>query len=173
MKKFICMLTVLLCSVMSLSAQNLNLEGHWMAETSEDNEKMAFILLFEDDQLTQAIYGESNIEEIGLVGVIVATPPAPFKLDGNKLTVSCDASQAEYEVTKAEFTDKIKEAIKTTPSMENTVKELLDKAFDSQKKEMAKSLLFNGDLEIISCVNGELKVKDSEGDTYTFYQKGE
>ena len=173
MKKFICMLTVLLCSVMSLSAQNLDLDGRWVAEVSEDDDYAVLIFLFEGNELTQAVYGESPVDGIGLVGVIVATPPAPFKINGNKLTVTRDASQADFQVTKTEYNDKIKEAIKENPSMEETVKDVLDKAFDTQKVEMAKSLLFDGDLEIISCNEGELKIKDQEGEEFTFYLKGE
>ena len=173
MKKIICMLTVLLCSVMSLSAQNLDLDGRWVAEVSEDDDYAVLIFLFEGNELTQAVYGESTLDGIGLVGVIVATPPAPFKINGNKLTVTRDASQADFQVTKTEYNDKIKEAIKENPSMEETVKDVLDKAFDTQKVEMAKSLLYDGDLEIISCNEGELKIKDQEGEEFTFYLKGE
>ena len=173
MKKFICMLTVLLCSVMSLSAQNLDLDGRWVAEVSEDDDYAVLIFLFEGNELTQAVYGESTLDGIGLVGVIVATPPAPFKINGNKLTVTSDASQADCQVTKTEYNDKVKEAIKENPSMEETVKDVLDKAFDTQKVEMAKSLLYDGDLEIISCNEGELKIKDQEGEEFTFYLKGE
>ena len=174
MKKFICMLTVLLCSVLSLSAQDYNLEGRWVTDLSDEGESMSLIFLFEGNELTQAVYSESTIDEIGLVGIIVATPPAPFKLEGNKLTVSYDASQAEYQVMKTEFNEKIQEAIKQTPSMENTVKELLDKAFDSQKEEMAKTIMFKGELEIVSYNDdGELTIKDTDGENYTFYLKGE
>ena len=173
MKKIICMLTVLLCSVMNLSAQNLDLDGRWVAEVSEDDDYAVLIFLFEGNELTQAVYGESPVDGIGLVGVIVATPPAPFKINGNKLTVTRDASQADFQVTKTEYNDKIKEAIKENPSMEETVKDVLDKAFDTQKVEMAKSLLYDGDLEIISCNEGELKIKDQEGEEFTFYLKGE
>ena len=173
MKKIICMLTVLLCSVMNLSAQNLDLDGRWVAEVSEDDDYAVLIFLFEGNELTQAVYGESPVDGIGLVGVIVATPPAPFKINGNKLTVTSDASQADFQVTKTEYNDKVKEAIKENPSMEETVKDVLDKAFDTQKVEMAKSLLYDGDLEIISCNEGELKIKDQEGEEFTFYLKGE
>ena len=174
MKKFICMLTVLLCSVLSLSAQDYNLEGRWVTDLSDENESTSLIFLFEGNELTQAVYSESTIDEIGLVGIIVATPPAPFKLEGNKLTVSYDASQAEYQVMKTEFNEKIQEAIKQTPSMENTVKDLLDKAFDSQKEEMCKTIMFKGELEIVSCTDeGELTIKDTDGENYTFYLKGE
>ena len=173
MKKFIFMLTVLLSSVMSLNAQSMDLEGRWIADVSEDNEYMTLIFVFEGNELTQAIYAESDVEEIGFVGVIVATPPAPFKLDGNKLTVTSDSSEADFQVTKTEFNDKVKDAIKLAPSMENTMKELLDQAFESQKVDMAKTMLFNGDLEIISCNEGELKIKDKDGEEYTFYLKGE
>jgi len=167
------MLTVLLCSVISLSAQNLDLDGRWVAEVSEDDDYAVLIFLFEGNELTQAVYGESTLDGIGLVGVIVATPPAPFKINGNKLTVTSDASQADFQVTKTEYNDKVKEAIKENPSMEETVKDVLDKAFDTQKVEMAKSLLYDGDLEIISCNEGELKIKDQEGEEFTFYLKGE
>ena len=173
MKKIICMLTVLLCSVMNLSAQNYNLEGRWVTDLSDENETTSLIFLFEGNELTQAVYGESPVDGIGLVGVIVATPPAPFKINGNKLTVTRDASQADFQVTKTEYNDKIKEAIKENPSMEETVKDVLDKAFDTQKVEMAKSLLYDGELEIISCNEGELKIKDQEGEEFTFYLKGE
>ena len=174
MKKFICMLTVLLCSVMNLSAQNYDLEGRWVTDLSDEGESTSLIFLFEGNELTQVVYSESTIDEIGLVGIIVATPPAPFKLEGNKLTVSYDASQAEYQVMKTEFNEKIQEAIKQTPSMENTVKELLDKAFDSQKEEMCKTIMFKGELEIVSCTDeGELTIKDTDGENYTFYLKGE
>ena len=173
MKKIICMLTVLLCSVISLSAQNLDLDGRWVAEVSEDDDYAVLIFLFEGNELTQAVYGESTLDGIGLVGVIVATPPAPFKINGNKLTVTSDASQADFQVTKTEYNDKVKEAIKENPSMEENVKDVLDKAFDTQKVEMAKSLLYDGDLEIISCNEGELKIKDQEGEEFTFYLKGE
>lgn len=173
MKKFIFMLTVLLSSVMSMNAQSIDLEGRWIADVSEDNEYMTLIFVFEGNELTQAIYAESDVEEIGFVGVIVATPPAPFKLDGNKLTVTSDSSEADFQVTKTEFNDKVKDAIKLAPSMENTMKELLDQAFESQKVDMAKTMLFNGDLEIISCNEGELKIKDKDGEEYTFYLKGE
>lgn len=173
MKKIICILTVLLCSVMNLSAQNLDLDGRWVAEVSEDDDYAVLIFLFEGNELTQAVYGESTLDGIGLVGVIVATPPAPFKINGNKLTVTSDASQADFQVTKTEYNDKVKEAIKENPSMEETVKDVLDKAFDTQKVEMAKSLLYDGDLEIISCNEGELKIKDQEGEEFTFYLKGE
>ena len=174
MKKIICMLTVLLCSVLSLSAQDYNLEGRWVTDLSDENESTSLIFLFEGNELTQAVYSESTIDEIGLVGIIVATPPAPFKLEGNKLTVSYDASQAEYQVMKTEFNEKIQEAIKQTPSMENTVKELLDKAFDSQKEEMSKTIMFKGELEIVSYNDdGELTIKDTDGENYTFYLKGE
>ena len=98
MKKIICMLTVLLCSVMNLSAQNYDLEGRWVTDLSDEGESTSLIFLFEGNELTQAVYGESNVDGVGLVGVIVATPPAPFKLEGNKLTVTYDASQAEYQV---------------------------------------------------------------------------
>ena len=88
--------------------------------------------------------------------------------------MSYDASQAEYQVMKTEFNEKIQEAIKQTPSMENTVKELLDKAFDSQKEEMAKTIMFKGELEIVSYNDdGELTIKDTDGENYTFYLKGE
>ena len=167
------MLTVLLSSVMSLNAQSMDLEGRWIADVSEDNEYMTLIFVFEGNELTQAIYAESDVEEIGFVGVIVATPPAPFKLDGNKLTVTSDSSEADFHVTKTEFNDKVKDAIKLAPSMENTMKELLDQAFESQKVDMAKTMLFNGDLEIISCNEGELKIKDPDGEEYTFFLKGE
>ena len=157
MKKIICMLTVLLCSVMNLSAQNYNLEGRWVTDLSDET-----------------VYGESNVEGVGLVGVIVATPPAPFKLEGNKLTVTYDASQAEYQVMKTEYTDKVKELIKQAPSMENTMKEILDNAFDSQKEEMCKTVMFKGGLEIVSYNDdGEMTIKDTDGETYTFYLKGE
>ena len=142
MKKFIFMLTVLLSSVMSMNAQSIDLEGRWIADVSEDNEYMTLIFVFEGNELTQAIYAESDVEEIGFVGVIVATPPAPFKLDGNKLTVTSDSSEADFQVTKTEFNDKVKDAIKLAPSMENTMKELLDQAFESQKVDMAKTMLF-------------------------------
>ena len=106
--------------------------------------------------------------------MIVATPPAPFKLEGNKLTVTYDASQAEYQVMKTEYTDKVKELIKQAPSMENTMKEILDNAFNSQKEEMCKTIMFKGELEIVSCTDeGELTIKDTDGETYTFYLKGE
>ena len=174
MKKLICMLTVLLCSVMNLSAQNYNLEGRWVTDLSDENESTSLFFVFEGNELTQAVYGESTVDEIGLVGVIVATPPAPFKLEGNKLTVTYDASEADYHVTKTEFNEKLQETIKMAPSMENTVKELLDKAFDSQKEEMCKTVMFKGELEIISCTDeGELTIKDTDGETYTFYLKGE
>lgn len=174
MKKLICMLTVLLCSVMNLSAQNYNLEGRWVTDLSDENETTSLFFVFEGNELTQAVYGESTVDEIGLVGVIVATPPAPFKLEGNKLTVTYDASEADYHVTKTEFNEKLQETIKMAPSMENTVKELLDKAFDSQKEEMCKAVMFKGELEIISCTDeGELTIKDTDGETYTFYLKGE
>ena len=174
MKKIICMLTVLLCSVISLSAQNLDLDGRWVAEVSEDDDYAVLIFLFEGNELTQAVYGESPVDGIGLVGVIVATPPAPFKINGNKLTVTYDASQAEYQVTKTEYNDKVKEAIKENPSMEETVKDVLDKAFDTQKVEMCKTIMFKGELEIVSCTDeGELTIKDTDGETYTFYLKGE
>ena len=174
MKKLICMLTVLLCSIMNLSAQNYNLEGRWVTDLSDENETTSLFFVFEGNELTQAVYGESTVDEIGLVGVIVATPPAPFKLEGNKLTVTYDASEADYHVTKTEFNEKLQEAIKMAPSMENTVKELLDKAFDSQKEEMCKTVMFKGELEIISCTDeGELTIKDTDGETYTFYLKGE
>ena len=139
MKKIICMLTVLLCSVMNLSAQNYNLEGRWVTDLSDENETTSLIFLFEGNELTQAVYGESNVEGVGLVGVIVATPPAPFKLEGNKLTVTYDASQAEY-----------------------------------QKEEMCKTVMFKGGLEIVSYNDdGEMTIKDTDGETYTFYLKGE
>ncbi len=174
MKKLICMLTVLLCSVMNLSAQNYNLEGRWVTDLSDENETTSLFFVFEGNELTQAVYGESTVDEIGLIGVIVATPPAPFKLEGNKLTVTYDASEADYHVTKTEFNEKLQETIKMAPSMENTVKELLDKAFDSQKEEMCKTVMFKGELEIISCTDeGELTIKDTDGETYTFYLKGE
>ena len=167
------MLTVLLSSVMNLSAQNYDLEGRWVTDLSDENESTSLIFLFEGNELTQAVYSESTIDEIGLIGIIVATPPAPFKINGNKLTVTRDASQADFQVTKTEYNDKIKEAIKENPSMEETVKDVLDKAFDTQKVEMAKSLLYDGELEIISCNEGELKIKDQEGEEFTFYLKGE
>ena len=174
MKKIICMLTVLLCSVLSLSAQDYNLEGRWVTDLSDENESTSLIFLFEGNELTQAVYSESTIDEIGLVGIIVATPPAPFKLEGNKLTVSYDASQAEYQVMKTEYTDKVKEVIKQAPSMENTMKEILDNAFDSQKEEMCKTVMFKGGLEIVSYNDdGEMTIKDTDGETYTFYLKGE
>ena len=174
MKKIICMLTVLLCSVLSLSAQDYNLEGRWVTDLSDENETTSLFFVFEGNELTQAVYGESTVDEIGLIGVIVATPPAPFKLEGNKLTVTYDASEADYHVTKTEFNEKLQETIKMAPSMENTVKELLDKAFDSQKEEMCKTVMFKGELEIISCTDeGELTIKDTDGETYTFYLKGE
>ncbi len=174
MKKFICMLTVLLSSVMNLSAQNYNLEGRWVTDLSDENESTSLIFLFEGNELTQAVYSESTIDEIGLIGVIVATPPAPFKLEGNKLTVSYDASQAEYQVMKTEFNEKVKEVIKQAPSMENTMKEILDNAFDSQKEEMVKTVMFKGELEIVSYNDdGELTIKDTDGENYTFYLKGE
>ena len=174
MKKIICMLTVLLCSVMNLSAQNLDLDGRWVAEVSEDDDYAVLIFLFEGNELTQAVYGESTLDGIGLVGVIVATPPAPFKLEGNKLTVTYDASQAEYQVMKTEYTEKVKEVIKQAPSMENTMKEILDNAFNSQKEEMCKTVMFKGGLEIVSYNDdGEMTIKDTDGETYTFYLKGE
>ena len=80
MKKFICMLTVLLCSVMNLSAQNYDLEGRWVTDLSDEGESTSLIFLFEGNELTQTVYGESNVEADGLVGVMVATPPAPYKL---------------------------------------------------------------------------------------------
>ena len=174
MKKFICMLTVLLCSVMNLSAQNYNLEGRWVTDLSDENESTSLIFLFEGNELTQAVYSESNVEDVGLVGIIVATPPAPFKLEGNKLTVTYDGSQAEYQVMKTEYTEKVKEIIKQAPSMENTMKEILDNAFNSQKEEMCKTIMFKGELEIVSCTDeGELTIKDTDGENYTFYLKGE
>ena len=161
MKKFICMLTVLLCSVMNLSAQDYNLEGRWVTDLSDEGESTTLIFLFEGNELTQAVYSE-------------ATPPAPFKLEGNKLTVSYDASQAEYQVMKTEYTDKVKEVIKQAPSMENTMKEILDNAFNSQKEEMCKTVMFKGGLEIVSYNDdGEMTIKDTDGETYTFYLKGE
>ena len=179
MKKFICMLTVLLCSVMNLSAQDYNLEGRWVegrwvTDLSDEGESTTLIFLFEGNELTQAVYSESNVDGVGLVGVIIATPPAPFKLEGNKLTVSYDASQAEYQVMKTEYTDKVKEVIKQAPSMENTMKEILDNAFNSQKEEMCKTVMFKGGLEIVSYNDdGEMTIKDTDGETYTFYLKGE
>ena len=148
------MLTVLLCSVMNLSAQDYNLEGRWVTDLSDEGESTTLIFLFEGNELTQAVYSESNVDGVGLVGVIIATPPAPFKLEGNKLTVSYDASQAEYQVMKTEYTDKVKEVIKQAPSMENT--------------------MFKGGLEIVSYNDdGEMTIKDTDGETYTFYLKGE
>ena len=173
MKKLICMLTLLLSSVMSMSAQNYDLEGRWVADLSEGNDVGALVFMFEGNELTQAVYGETNVDEVGLIGVFVATPPAPFKLEGNKLTVTSDASQAEFQITKTEYTDKVKETIKAAPSMEDTIKELLDAGFESQKEDMAKDVLFNGVLEIISCEDGELKLKDADGEEFTFYLKGE
>ena len=174
MKKFICMLTVLLCSVMNLSAQDYNLEGRWVTDLSDEGESTTLIFLFEGNELTQAVYSESNVDGVGLVGVIIATPPAPFKLEGNKLTVSYDASQAEYQVMKTEYTEKVKEIIKQAPSMENTMKEILDKGFESQKEEMCKAVMFKGELEIVSYKDeGELTIKDTDGENYTFYLKGE
>ena len=139
MKKIICMLTVLLCSVMNLSAQNYNLEGRWVTDLSDENETTSLIFLFEGNELTQAV-----------------------------------ASQAEYQVMKTEYTDKVKELIKQAPSMENTMKEILDNAFDSQKEEMCKTVMFKGGLEIVSYNDdGEMTIKDTDGETYTFYLKGE
>ena len=173
MKKFICMLTVLLSSVMSLSAQNINLEGRWVAQESEGDNQGSLIFLFEDNELTQAVYAEANTPEVGVVGVMVATPPAPFKLEGNKLTVTRDPSQAEFQIMKTEYNDQVKELISSSPDMEEKVKELLEAGFEKQKVDMAENVLYDGDLEIISCNDGELKLKDPEGDELTFYLKGE
>ncbi len=88
--------------------------------------------------------------------------------------MSYDASQAEYQVMKTEYTDKVKEVIKQAPSMENTMKEILDNAFNSQKEEMCKTVMFKGGLEIVSYNDdGEMTIKDTDGETYTFYLKGE
>ncbi len=51
MKKFICMLTVLLCSVMNLSAQDYNLEGRWVTDLSDEGESTTLIFLFEGNEL--------------------------------------------------------------------------------------------------------------------------
>ena len=132
------------------------------------------LFLFEGKQMTLAVTRGLKLFGVGLVGVIIATPPAPFKLEGNKLTVSYDASQAEYQVMKTEYTDKVKEVIKQAPSMENTMKEILDNAFESQKEEMCKTVMFKGGLEIVSYNDeGEMTIKDTDGETYTFYLKGE
>ena len=173
MKKIICMLTVLLCSVMNLSAQDINLEGRWVAQESEGDNQGSLIFLFEDNELTQAVYAEANTPEVGVVGVMVATPPAPFKLEGNKLTVTRDPSQAEFQIMKTEYNDQVKELISSSPDMEEKVKELLEAGFEKQKVDMAENVLYDGDLEIISCNDGELKLKDPEGDELTFYLKGE
>ena len=149
MKKFICMLTVLLCSVMNLSAQDYNLEGRWVTDLSDEGESTTLIFLFEGNELTQAVYSESNVDGVGLVGVII-------------------------QVMKTEYTDKVKEVIKQAPSMENTMKEILDNAFNSQKEEMCKTVMFKGGLEIVSYNDeGEMTIKDTDGETYTFYLKGE
>ena len=173
MKKLICMLTVLLCSVMSVSAQNYDLEGRWVSEETEGNEFGMLIFVFEGNELTQAVYAEANTPEVGVVGVMVATPPAPFKLEGNKLTVTRDPSQAEFQIMKTEYNDQVKELISSSPDMEEKVKELLEAGFEKQKVDMAENVLYDGDLEIISCNDGELKLKDPEGDELTFYLKGE
>ena len=173
MKKFICMLSVLLCSVMNLSAQDINLEGRWVAQESEGDNQGSLIFLFEGNELTQAVYAEANTPEVGVVGVMVATPPAPFKLEGNKLTVTRDPSQAEFQIMKTEYNDQVKELISSSPDMEEKVKELLEAGFEKQKVDMAENVLYDGDLEIISCNDGELKLKDPEGDELTFYLKGE
>ena len=47
MKKLICMLTLLLSSVMSMSAQNYDLEGRWVADLSEGNDVGALVFMFE------------------------------------------------------------------------------------------------------------------------------
>ena len=39
---------------------------------------------------------------------------------------------------------------------------------------MCKTIMFKGELEIVSCTDeGELTIKDTDGETYTFYLKGE
>jgi hypothetical protein len=173
MKKFICMLTVLLCSVMNLSAQNFDLEGRWEAEASEGNARGLLILQFEGDQLEQAVYGESSIDEIGFIGVTLSLPPAPYKLNGNILTTATDTSKAELQITKTEFNDNIKEAIKADPSLESTMLEMLKKSFATEKDEIANNVFINGSMEIVSCIDGELKVKDKGRAIVTFYLKGE
>ena len=175
MKKFICMLTVLLCSVMSLSAQNINLEGRWVAQESEGDNQGSLIFLFEDNELTQAVYAEANTPEVGVVGVMVATPPAPFKLEGNKLTVTRDPSQAEFQIMKTEYNDQVKELISSSPDMEEKVKELLEAGFEKQKVDMAENILFDGEYEITSYseADGEFKIKVADDEEITFYLKGE
>ena len=43
-----------------------------------------------------------------------------------------------------------------------------------QKEEMCKTIMFKGELEIVSYNDdGELTIKDTDGENYTFYLKGE
>ena len=64
MKKFICMLTVLLCSVLSLSAQDYNLEGRWVTDLSDEGESTSLIFLFEGNELTQAVYSQPLMRSV-------------------------------------------------------------------------------------------------------------
>ena len=58
--------------------------------------------------------------------------------------------------------------------MDNTMKEILDNAFESQKEEMCKTVMFKGGLEIVSYNDeDEMTNEATNAETYTFYLKGE
>ena len=53
-----------MCSVLSLSAQDYNLEGRWVTDLSDEGESTSLIFLFEGNELTQAVYSQPLMRSV-------------------------------------------------------------------------------------------------------------
>jgi len=164
------MMTLVLALVALLPIQAQSLEGKWMnvADSGEEDVNLAYILVFEGDQVRQCAVCGSVIENVGDVTIYITVPAQEYAPGSSTLDFTFDTSQTEIGIQDIEYSDKVKEAIKDAPDRERALRLIVKAGFEEKKHEMANHILLKGTFTITKITADSFEMKDASGDTYVF-----
>lgn len=164
------MMTLVLALVALLPIQAQSLEGKWMnvADSGEEDVNLAYILVFEGDQVRQCAVCGSEMENVGDVTIYLTVPAQAYAPGSDTLNFTFDASQAEIGIQNIEYSDKVKESIKDAPDRERVLRLVVKAGFEEQKHKMANHILLNGVFTITKISDDSFEMKDADGETYVF-----
>ena len=139
MKKIISLVTVILLSVSSMSAQSIYGTWRGMREADEETSSWMYIAFIEEDNSFAMISQNSFADETVSFDVNVRGYGL-FSFDGEKLNMMLDGSKTTASLEEVVYSDELKKRFRQNRGLKATMEAEVQKTFRSTKKELENEL---------------------------------
>ena len=139
MKKVISIITVLLLSLSSVSAQSIYGTWRGMREADEETSTWMYIAFIEHDNSFAMISQNSGADENVSFDINIRGYGL-FSFDGEKLNMMLDGSTTTASLEEVVYSDELQKTFRKNRGMKATMEAEVQKTFRSTKKELENGL---------------------------------